>query len=297
MQKQAKILILEDDPYFVYPIRCHLEKAGYEITVMDIMKNLEASQEMIFQYSPNIILCDIKMQPTGFEILKVIKNHTQLRFIPFIFLTGVESLPDQVRAYLGGVDDFIIKPIEKDVLLAKITSILNRQANLESAIYLDALTQIYNRRFFEKELARQINLHRRHKDKFTLAMLDLDHFKSINDTFGHSLGDLALIGFTRFIQSQIRSTDIFSRWGGEEFVLIMERSDKLGAVKTLENILNNLLNEVLVRANDQDIKISFSAGVAQFPDDGTNYKELIDAADKATYRAKTSGRSQVKYAE
>ncbi len=94
MQKQAKILILEDDPYFVYPIRYHLEKAGYEISVMDIVKNLEASQEMIFQYSPNIILCDIKMQPTGFEILKVIKNHTQLRFIPFIFLTGVESLPD-----------------------------------------------------------------------------------------------------------------------------------------------------------------------------------------------------------
>jgi len=183
------------------------------------------------------------------------------------------------------------------VLLAKITSILNRQSNLDSAIYLDALTQIYNRRFFEKELARQMNLHRRHKDKFTLAMLDLDHFKSINDTYGHSLGDLALIGFTRFIQSQIRSTDIFSRWGGEEFVLIMERSDKLGAVKTLENILKNILNEVLIRANDQDIKISFSAGVAQFPDDGNNNKELIDAADKATYLAKTSGRSQVKYAE
>ena len=79
--------------------------------------------------------------------------------------------------------------------------------------------------------------------------------------------------------------------------MIMERSDKLGAVKTLENILKNILNEVLVRANDQDIKISFSAGVAQFPDDGNNNKELIDAADKAAYLAKTSGRSQVKYAE
>ena len=293
MQSLAKILILEDDSFFVMPIRYHLEKAGYDVHVMDILENIEDSQEMIFQYSPNIILCDIRMQPNGFEILNLIKGHTQLRLIPFIFLTGVDSLPEKIRAYLGGADDFIVKPVDKAVLLAKITSILARQADFESAIYLDALTQIYNRRFFQKELNRQINLHRRHKDNFILVMIDLDHFKSINDTFGHNCGDQCLVAFTRFIQSQIRATDIFSRWGGEEFVLILERSEAIGAVQSVKNILDKLRSEILVRKNDQDIIMTFSAGIAQYPDDGEDYNSLLETADKAVYRAKENGRCRV----
>ncbi len=290
MHQQAKILILEDDPFFVYPIKYHLEKAGYEINVMDVLKNVEASQELIFQYSPNIILCDIKMHPNGFEILKLIKSHTQLRFIPFIFLTGVDSMPEKIRAYLGGVDDFMVKPVNKEELLAKISSILKRQADLESAMYMDPLTQIYNRRFFQKEIMRQINLHRRHKDFFSLAMLDIDHFKSINDTYGHDCGDQCLVAFTRFIQSQIRNTDIFCRWGGEEFVLIMERSEIDGSVNTLQKILDKMRNEVLIRYNEQDLIVTFSAGVAQFPNDGEDIKSLMEAADKAVYAAKKAGR-------
>ncbi len=293
MQSPAKILILEDDPFFVSPIKYHLEKEGYLVNVIDLTENIEDSQETIFQYAPNIILCDIRMHPDGFDILNIIKGHTQLRLIPFIFLTGVDSLPEKIRAYLGGVDDFIVKPVNKSVLLAKIGSILTRQADLESAIYLDALTQIYNRRFFQKELTRQINLHRRHKDKFTLAMIDLDHFKSINDTFGHNCGDQCLVAFTRFIQSQIRGTDILSRWGGEEFVLILERSETQGAINSIQKILDKLRSEVLVRNNDQDILLSFSAGISQYPDDGEDYLNLMEAADKAVYRAKENGRSRI----
>ncbi len=294
MQEKAKILILEDDPYFVFPIRYHLEKAGYEVKVMDVLKNVEESQELMFQYSPNIILCDIKMHPNGFEILRLIKSHTQLRLIPFIFLTGVDSMPEKIRAYLGGVDDFMVKPINKEELLAKISSILKRQTDLESAMYMDPLTQIYNRRFFEKEIHRQINLHRRHNDNFIMAMIDIDHFKTINDTYGHDCGDQCLVAFTRFIQSQIRNTDIFSRWGGEEFILIMERSVTSGAVKSLENILDKMQQETLVRCSDQAIKITFSAGVAQFPRDGSDVESLMAAIDKAVYAAKNNGRCQVK---
>ncbi len=289
----GRILILEDDPYFVLPIKFHLEKAGYEIHAMDMLNNAEASQEEIFRFTPNIILCDIRMHPNGFEILKLIKSHSQLRLIPFIFLTGVESLPERVKAYLGGVDDFIIKPVNKEILMAKISSILKRQTELENAIYLDPLTQIYNRRFFQKEILRQINLHRRHKDKFSLAMLDIDHFKSINDTFGHTCGDQCLVAFARFIQSQIRQTDIFSRWGGEEFVLIMERSEVDGAVKSMEKMLDKLCNQVLVRYNEQDINISFSAGIAQYPEHGEEDSSLLKAADKAVYLAKENGRCRI----
>ncbi len=293
MQKTVKVLILEDDHFFIAPIRYHLEKAGYKVFVLDVLENAESAQELVFQHSPNIILCDIQMRPNGFEILKTIKSHSQLRLIPFIFMTGIESLPERIRAYLGGVDDFIIKPINRDEMLAKISSILKRQDDLEHAIYLDPLTQIYNRRFFQKELVRQIKLHRRHGDGFTLVLMDLDHFKSINDTYGHSCGDQVLIAFTRFIQNNIRTTDILSRWGGEEFFLIMERSEIDGAVKTVELLLKNLQEQVKVRWNDQVISFTFSAGVAQFPTHGEDPQVLIDTADRGLYKAKESGRCRV----
>ncbi|MFH1853381.1 MAG: diguanylate cyclase [Candidatus Neomarinimicrobiota bacterium] len=297
MVNSAKILILEDDPFFVLPIRYHLERAGYQVTALAVLENVETSQELIFQYSPNIILCDIQMSPNGFEILRLIKSHSQLRLIPFIFLTGVDSLPERIRAYLGGVDDFIIKPIDKEELLAKIGSILKRQGDLESAIYLDPLTQIHNRRYFEKELQRQVNLHRRHQDIFSMALLDIDHFKSINDTYGHNCGDQCLVAFSRFIQREIRSTDIFSRWGGEEFILIMERSDANGASKSLQYILDKMRSEPLMRYSSQDITITFSAGLAQYPDHGTDCATLMEAADKAVYRAKDRGRCRIELFE
>ncbi|RMF06907.1 MAG: GGDEF domain-containing response regulator [Candidatus Neomarinimicrobiota bacterium] len=293
MDTPVKVLILEDDHYFIAPIKYHLEKAGYEVQVLDVLENAESAQELVFQNAPNIILCDIQMRPNGFEILKTIKSHSQLRLIPFIFMTGVESLPERIRAYLGGVDDFIIKPINRDEMLAKISSILKRQYDLEHAIYLDPLTQIYNRRFFQKELMRQIKLHRRHGDGLTLVMMDLDHFKSINDTYGHSCGDQVLITFTRFIQNNIRTTDILSRWGGEEFFLIMERSEIEGAIKTVETLLQKLQDEVRVRWNDQEITFTFSAGVSHFPTHGEDPQGLIDIADAGLYKAKELGRARV----
>lgn len=293
MKDVQKILILEDDPYFVNPIRYHLEKDGYDVVVLDVLENIENAQEFIFQQAPNVILCDIRMHPNGFEILKLIKEHSQLRLIPFIFLTAVDSLLERIKAYLGGVDDYIIKPVDNEELLAKIGSILKRQSDLESAIYLDPLTQTYNRRFFQKELLRQIKLHRRHGDSFTLVLMDLDHFKTVNDTYGHHCGDKCLIEFTRFIHENIRTTDILSRWGGEEFVLIMERSDMEGAANTVRKLLTRLKKEVVVNCSDDEITISFSAGVAQFPDHGEEPTELIEAADRGTYQAKEKGRSRV----
>lgn len=293
MTAKKKILILEDDEQFVIPVRFHLKNEGFDVHLMGLMSNPEETQEFIFRYSPDVILCDINMEPNGFDTLKIIKSHSQLRLVPFIFITGLDSRPERIRAYLGGVDDFIIKPIDKDVLLAKIKSILKRQIELESAIYYDQLTEIYNRRYFQKELQRQLNLHHRHKDSFTLAILDIDHFKAVNDNYGHTCGDECLKAFSNFIKNQIRSTDIFSRWGGEEFVLIMERSEIEGAAKSLEKILNNLQKEILVSCNNDDLRITFSAGVAQFPDNGTDERSLMEAADKAVYIAKENGRCRV----
>ncbi len=288
-----KILIIEDDQQFASLMNFHLAKEGYEVSVVGELLDVESVKEQIIREEPDLILSDIMLQPNGFEILKVIKDDARLRMIPFIFISGLETLPNKIKAYLGGVENYLTKPVQKEELLAIITSTLKRHKQTSDAIYLDPLTGVHNRRFFQRELKRQIKLHQRHQEEFTLALLDLDHFKQINDTYGHTCGDRALIAFTNFIKSEIRSTDIFARWGGEEFFLIMVRSNLEGAMKTIQNVIQDIRSKPLFSFDDNDIFVSFSAGVAQYPLHGTVEKDLINVADQGVYRAKELGRGRV----
>lgn len=285
------ILIIDDDEQFVKQVSHLLIDAGYNITSLSGENELSKLMDKVFQLTPDLILSDISMDPDGFEFLSAIKRDSRMRMIPFIFVTGVNVEINMIKAYSNGVDNYIVKPVKNDELLAKVHAVMNRQKEMSKAMYIDPLTGIYNRRFFNQEFTRQIKLHERHDDELTLAIIDLDYFKSINDRYGHIAGDKCLVAFAKIVQEEIRSTDIFARWGGEEFVLILERAELEGSRKALIKILAKVKNTPLFRFEDTDVKISFSAGLSQFPIHAKEPLELINAADQAVYAAKAAGRS------
>lgn len=285
------ILIIDDDEQFVKQVSHLLIDAGYNITSLSGENELPKLMDKVFQLTPDLILSDISMDPNGFEFLSAIKRDSRMRMIPFIFVTGVDVETNMIKAYSSGVDNYIVKPVKNDELLAKVHAVMHRQKEISRAMYIDPLTGIYNRRYFNQEFTRQIKLHERHGDELTLAIIDLDYFKSINDRYGHTAGDKCLVAFAKMVSEEIRSTDIFARWGGEEFVLILERAELEGSKKTLIKILDKVKNTPLFRFEDVEVKISFSAGLSQFPLHAKEPLELINAADQAVYAAKAAGRS------
>ncbi|MFQ6604622.1 MAG: diguanylate cyclase [Fidelibacterota bacterium] len=288
------IVVIDDDKNSVNQMIHILKSEGYTVSEVTEGDDISELLEQIFNLSPDLILSDISMSPNGFDFLTAVKQDARLRIIPFIFVTGVGESRDEIKAYSQGADNYITKPIDKDEILAKVFSVLERQRDMSTAMYLDPLTGIYNRRYFNQELIRQLRLHKRHGDELTLCIIDLDHFKNVNDKYGHSAGDTCLVAFTKLVNDEIRSTDIFARWGGEEFVLILERAKLEGSERTLNKILDTVKSKPLFHYADEDINITFSAGLAQFPMHATEPLDLINAADQAVYDAKRAGRCQVK---
>ncbi len=291
------ILIIDDDEQFVKQISHFLIDAEFDVTSMSGDNDLEKLLDKVFQISPDLILSDISMVPNGFELLSALKRDSRLRMTPFIFITGVNVEDNMIKAYSGGVDNYIVKPIQYEELIVKVKAVMDRQKEMSEAMYLDPLTGIYNRRYFNQELKRQIKLHERHGDEFTLGIIDLDYFKLVNDKYGHTAGDRCLVSFSQIVLDEIRSTDIFARWGGEEFVLILERARLKGSVKTMNKILERIKSHTLFTVKEDEVRISFSAGLSQYPVHATEPLELINAADQAVYAAKAAGRSCIKVYE
>ena len=180
------------------------------------------------------------------------------------------------------------------VVLA-IAFLLNRVTHSEQRLVristTDPLTGIFNRRHFMAMLAREQNRAERYKTGFSLLMLDIDHFKKINDTYGHPIGDEAIKAMAAAASKHLRPTDMIGRFGGEEFVVMLPHTDEAGAVVAAERIRESVAN-VVVPAGDQDVRFTVSIGAATYARKA-NAEQMLECADKALYAAKTGGRNQV----
>jgi len=291
---REKVLIIDPDKTLEKQLSFTFSSNGWDLTTLNDIEDINEVIEFIAHETPDVILGNIVKEPNGDEILREIKRDNRMRLIPFLFFSEVGDLnKHKVKYYELGAANELCLPLYADIVVAKIKSLMTLQEELSNAIYLDPLTKAHNRRYFTRELKRQIGLHKRHSEEFSLSIFDLDHFKVVNDTYGHLVGDQCLKVFSEYVKNSIRSTDIFARWGGEEFVLILERSRLKGAIGTIEKILKGLKKERIVTDAGDHIQISFSAGVAQFPNHGESEMDLINAADTAVYAAKENGRSRI----
>ncbi|HEY9866526.1 MAG TPA: diguanylate cyclase [Candidatus Obscuribacterales bacterium] len=249
----------------------------------------------------DLILLDLMMpEMDGLEVCQFIKNDPALQEIPIIFLTASYEEEKLIQAFELGAVDYITKPFIKNELLARVKTHLTLKQttdNLKIALLklkqlsqLDPLTQILNRRSFFEYIENQFNLAIQNKSLFSLLILDLDHFKQINDNYGHLAGDQILINFTLAIQNYLRSSDYFGRYGGEEFVILLPETDQADALKIAQDICD-LIAHLSIPTEKGNLKITVSIGVAVFRAQDTRIEDIFDRADQCLYQAKALGRN------
>jgi two-component system cell cycle response regulator len=218
-----------------------------------------------------------------------------------VFLTGRTSTEDVVEGLRLGAHDYLKKPFEASELIARVSAAVRvktlqdelRRSNVELSLLsrTDVLTNLANRRHIEERLYELASLSQRHHQRLAVLMLDIDHFKAVNDTVGHAGGDAVLREFASRLRHALREEDVAGRWGGEEFLVLLSLTDLDGAVVLGERVCQAIAAEPFVLADTSELAITVSCGCAV--DDGQNPEELVKRADEALYAAKEGGRNRV----
>lgn len=292
-ETQNRVLVIDDSPTMTTLYGSVLEQAGLVVRVVnDPMQALAAMHEFL----PDLILLDIYMPGcSGLELAKVIRQLDAFISVPIVFLSAEGDVDKQLIAMGLGGDDFLSKPIQPQHLVAAVTNRIRRSLSLRSFIVRDSLTGLLNHTAIKDQLDYEAAQARRRKTPLSFAMVDIDHFKEVNDAYGHPIGDHVIKSLARLLKQRLRKTDMVGRYGGEEFAVVLNDADGATAAKVMDAIRRDFA-QLKHRAGDKEFAVSFSCGVADFahfPDPAI----LCEAADRALYRAKHAGRNQLVVAE
>lgn len=284
-----RVLIVEDTATLAEVYAKTLEQAGMVTRrVTDPMQVMETLDD----FSPELILMDINMPgASGEEVAQVLRQQEIHVSVPIVFLSGETDKDRQLVAMSHGGDDFLVKPIQADHLIASVGSRIERYRVLRNFMIRDSLTGLLNHTKIKEQLSIEIERAKRQERPLSFAMIDLDHFKNVNDTYGHPVGDKVLKSLARLLQQRLRKVDVIGRYGGEEFAVILTDTSGPDAVRTLDGIRKDLA-EIRQHGENAEFSVTFSCGVASYPDFATP-EAINNAADKALYRAKHDGRNRV----
>ncbi|PLX77896.1 MAG: diguanylate cyclase response regulator [Desulfuromonas sp.] len=290
------ILIIDDSITVRRMIHQMLETADLFDVFLEA-EDGEQGYEMMQEHDIDVILCDLDMPGiNGFDLLRRMANAKELRDIPVIIITGHEDREQKLLGLNLGASDFITKPFDPAELKARVKIQLKLkilQDHLRELANTDVLTKLCNRRCMLNMLTRETDRSLRTGKPLSLAMIDIDHFKKINDTYGHSLGDKVLIEFSRQVQLSLRPYDQAARFGGEEFAIILPETNLEQAAHVAERVRRDV-SELSFQDDLKNLKMTISIGVAPFPATGIrSLDDLIREADNALYLAKTNGRNRV----
>ncbi|MCP4352460.1 MAG: diguanylate cyclase [Desulfobacterales bacterium] len=288
----SRILIVDDSWFMTEKYKLVLQKAGMEArTVNDPLKIMEPLEE----FRPDLILMDMYMpECSGLELAKVIRQQEAFVSVPIVYLSGETDIDVQLEAMIPGGDDFLTKPIKSRHLILSVTSRVTRSRILRSFMIRDSLTGLLNHTRIKEHLDIEVERAKRGQGQMAFAMIDIDKFKSVNDTYGHPVGDQVIKSLSRLLKQRLRKTDIVGRYGGEEFAAILPETDGAGAKKVLDE-LRIAFGQIRHQHEHTDFTVTISCGVAAFPD-FPSAASLNEAADQALYQAKNTGRNRVEIA-
>jgi diguanylate cyclase (GGDEF)-like protein len=282
-----RILIVDDEPLLADYHATVLQQASMTAAVVtDPQRILES----LIDFRPELILMDVYMPGcSGMELANVIRQDETYVDIPIVYLSSETDVSRQLLAIGRGGDDFLTKPIRADHLISSVTSRAERYRILRKFMIRDSLTGLLNHSRTKEQLDLEVARAQRNESDLVFAIIDLDLFKSVNDTYGHYTGDQVIKSLSRLLQQRLRKTDTVGRYGGEEFAVILTDMDASGALKVLDTIRQDF-GRISHQAKEAVFSVTFSCGIAAFPAHKTA-GALNEGADVALYRAKSSGRN------
>jgi len=284
------VLIADDDGVTRAMVTAWLGRSGFDvITAGDGNEALKLAAEQ----QPDLLLVDVTMPgPDGYDVCRAIQAASAIP-PPVIFLTAHTTSAAQVAGLDAGAVDYIVKPFEQAELVARVRAALRTKATRDGfaeRATRDGLTGLLNRAEIDLRAEAAVRLAERHSRPLSCLLADIDHFKQINDHFGHAAGDDVLREAARRISATCRASDIIGRYGGEEFLLLLPETSAPDAVTTADK-LRRVLSEHAVQLDGLEIPITTSVGVAEW-DPTMSRSDLYAAADQALYRAKHNGRNR-----
>ena len=296
------ILVVDDDKEGVEVVKETLEGLNYRvITAYDG----EEAMARLKEVKPDLILLD-QMMPKmdGLQTVQNIKKQFAEYFIPIILVTAKEDVQSKVEGLGVGADDYLPKPYAMPELIARIKSMLRikilqdelKVANerLDKLSRIDGLTELWNHRHLHEILVTELKRAVRYQISLSFLMIDVDDFKVYNDTYGHPMGDIILKEISRILVKNLREIDIISRYGGEEFAIILPETDKENASKLALRLQKSVEEHAFDREETQPGgKMTISVGVANYPIDSRDPRSIIAEADKALYQAKRLGKNRI----
>lgn len=298
MSTGAGLILVAEDSLVVRTLVCdQLEEQGY--SVVEAVDG-ESALHRCAETHPDAILLDIEMPGLdGYGVLARLQADVELSEIPVVFLTGRTGTDDMVAGLRAGAHDYLRKPFEAAELLARIGGAVRvkrlqdelriRNRQLDELSRIDGLTGLANRRHIDEQLERELEGADRHQQPLAILILDIDHFKRINDDEGHQAGDRVLQELARRMEGVVRAGDLIGRWGGEEFVVVAPRTDLAGALALGERIRAAVADHP-VDLGGRGLAVTVSGGCAVGVGSAT---DLIGQADAALYRSKADGRDRV----
>lgn len=300
-QDIGRILYIEDSLAVAQKTTAVLEQAGHSVTHYT---NAEQAFEDYLENEYDLVLTDLMLagKKSGQMLIADIKRlsgrHAE---VPILAMSGLSDPLRTTELLTAGASDYVTKPVLDEELLARVKNLVHvrklldkveqQQVKLHEMAMRDQLTKLYNRHFLMDVGPKKVTESCRHGIDLSVLVIDLDHFKNINDTYGHATGDTVLSAIGGVLKNASRTEDIVARFGGEEFVVIYSHCDKDSALKKAEN-----LRKTIEALNPDGITVTASIGVTYMPDDKQcDFNVLFDAADTAAYKAKQNGRNRVEF--
>ncbi|MEW5680925.1 MAG: diguanylate cyclase [Pseudomonadota bacterium] len=288
---KGKVFIVDDDTLLAQHYALILGAQGIDTCAV---KNVSNIIEELLRYQPDLLLMDVYMpEYSGMELAGLIRQYPALRRLPIVFLSSEGNKQLQLRAMAHGADDFITKPIDDSLLVQAIKVRLARSIQLKNLIEKDSLTSLIKHGAIKEFAVQEFDRTARSGSALSIVMVDIDRFKSVNDTYGHAVGDLVITALATLLRKRLRKTDRAGRFGGEEFLLVLPECNEQQAKILVENILK-AFRLLQFTARDKQFSCTFSAGVVST--EGNTFdtvRQMIIAADEALYKAKHDGRDRV----